>query len=83
MKLTSVMPVSASTMRNVVRIDAAATSSGTRASRDPNTKASTTSAPTAPITRLGEHSAAGSGGVHGGQLSDAGDVHGRSGWKRG
>ena len=48
MKEMSVTPVRPQTMRKVVRIEAAATSSGVIARNDPNTSASTTSAPTPP-----------------------------------
>ena len=47
-KLTSLNVVSPSTSRNVVRIETAAMSSGTRARKDAKTKSSTTSAPRAP-----------------------------------
>ncbi|CAM5566443.1 hypothetical protein SGLAM104S_09756 [Streptomyces glaucescens] len=49
MKETSVMPVTPRTSRNVVGIAAAAISSGTIARPLAKTRASTTSAPTAPI----------------------------------
>ena len=45
---TSVIDVSPQRMRNVVRIDAAAVSSGVMAKNDPKTSASTTRAPTPP-----------------------------------
>jgi hypothetical protein len=48
MKLTSTSPVRPSTARKVVRMATAAISSGTRARKEPNTKASTTRAPRPP-----------------------------------
>ena len=47
-KLTSVNTVSSSTIRNVVRIETAAMSNGTRASSEAKTNARTARAPSAP-----------------------------------
>ncbi len=56
---TSVMYVSPSTQRNVVRIDETATSSGiSTAGSVPKTKSRIRRAPTPPSERLGEHARA-------------------------
>ena len=75
MKLTSTSPVRPSTARKVVRMATAAISSGTRARNEPNTKASTHSAPTAP-TRVSTSTpvSAGSSAAVGPELVEAGDL---------